>query len=152
MPTVPAQISAFIKDASDAAHSLKPVVARLDKVLATGEQTLKAIDPKQIKAITGNIAGASSNLKSFSAGGLRQYEQLAVDARKAVDTLDQAVRSIERDPSQFIWGPSQQEAGSRSLIGWRSSSLRIFAASSLARQLSRYCRRDPGSAQISGET
>ena len=102
------QISAFIKDASDAAHSLKPVVVRLDKVLATGEQTLKAIDPKQIKAITGNIAGASSNLKSFSAGGLRQYEQLAVDARKAVDTLDQAVRSIERDPSQFIWGPSQQ--------------------------------------------
>lgn len=102
------QISAFIKDAADAAHSLKPMVARLDKFLATGEQTIKAIDPKQIKTITGNIAGASSNLKNFSATGLRQYEQLAVDARKAVDTLDQAIKSIERDPSQFIWGPSQQ--------------------------------------------
>ena len=102
------QISSFIKDASEAAHSLKPVVARLDKFLATGEQAIKAIDPKQIKTITGNIAGASSSLKNFSTNGLRQYEQLAVDARKAVDTLDQAIKSIERDPSQFIWGPSQQ--------------------------------------------
>jgi phospholipid/cholesterol/gamma-HCH transport system substrate-binding protein len=101
------QISAFIKDAADAAHSLKPAAARLDSFLAAGEKTLKAIDPKQLKAITGNVASASSNLKSFSATGLRQYEQLAVDARKAVDTLDQAIKSIERDPSQFIWGPAQ---------------------------------------------
>jgi phospholipid/cholesterol/gamma-HCH transport system substrate-binding protein len=101
------QLTTIVKDVAETAHSLKPVAARLDKVLATGEQALKALDPKQLKAITGNIAGASSNLKNFSATGLRQYEQLAVDARKAVDTLDQAVRSIERDPSQFIWGPSQ---------------------------------------------
>jgi phospholipid/cholesterol/gamma-HCH transport system substrate-binding protein len=102
------QIASFIKDASEAAHSLKPVAARLDRVLAAGEKTIQAIDPKKLKAITGNIAGASTNLKNFSATGLRQYEQLAVDARKAVDTLEQAVRSIERDPSQFIWGPSQK--------------------------------------------
>ncbi|MGJ0510383.1 MAG: MlaD family protein [Methylocystis sp.] len=102
-----AQISSFIKDASEAAHSLKPVAARLDTLLAAGEKTIKAIDPKQIKTITGNIAGASANIKNFSTTGLRQYEQLAVDARKAVDTLDQAIKSIERDPSQFIWGPAQ---------------------------------------------
>lgn len=101
------QITAFIRDATDVAHSLKPVAQRLDKVLAAGEKTIKAIDPKQLKTITGNIAGASTNLKKFSATGLKQYEQLAADARKAVDTLEQAVRSIERDPSQFIWGPSQ---------------------------------------------
>jgi phospholipid/cholesterol/gamma-HCH transport system substrate-binding protein len=101
------QIGAFIKDAAEIAHSLKPVTTRLDKVLAAGELTLKALDPKKLKAITGNIAGAATNLKDFSGTGLRQYEQLAVDARKAVDTLEQAVRSIERDPSQFIFGPSQ---------------------------------------------
>ncbi len=109
-----AQISSFIKDASEAAHALKPVAARLDKVLVAGEQTIKAIDPKQIKAITGNIAGASANIKNFSATGLRQYEQLAIDARKAVDSLDQAIKSIERDPSQFIWGPSQPATGTSS--------------------------------------
>jgi phospholipid/cholesterol/gamma-HCH transport system substrate-binding protein len=104
------QIASFIKDASETARALKPLAARLDKALATGEQAIKAIDPKQLKAITGNIAGASANLKSFSGAGLRQYEQLAVDARRAVDTLDQAIKSIERDPSQFIWGPSQPAA------------------------------------------
>jgi phospholipid/cholesterol/gamma-HCH transport system substrate-binding protein len=101
------QISSFIKDAADSAHSLKPVAARLDSFLAAGERTIRAIDPKQIKIIAGNVANASNNLKQFSASGLRQYEQLAVDARKAIDTLDQAIKSIERDPSQFIWGPSQ---------------------------------------------
>jgi len=101
------QISSLVKDAAEVAHSLKPVAARLDSFLAAGEKTIKAIDPKQLKAITGNVASASNNLKNFSASGLKQYEQLAVDARKAVDTLDQAIKSIERDPSQFIWGPSQ---------------------------------------------
>ncbi len=101
------QISSFIKDASDVAHSLRPIASRLDKVLAAGEQTLKAIDPKKLKTITGEIAGASTNLKKFSGAGLHQYEQLAVDARKAVDTLEKAIRSIERDPSQVLWGPSQ---------------------------------------------
>jgi phospholipid/cholesterol/gamma-HCH transport system substrate-binding protein len=100
-------ISAFIRDASDLAHSLKPAVARLDKVLAAGEQTIKALDPKKLKTITSEIAGASVNLNRFSATGLRQYEQLAVDARKAVDTLDRAVRTLEKDPSQVIFGPSQ---------------------------------------------
>jgi len=100
-------LSAFARDAADVAHSLKPVAARLDKVLAAGETTLKAIDPRKLKEITGNIAGASANINKFSAGGLRQYEALAVDGRKAIDTLDRTLRSIEKDPSQFIFGPSQ---------------------------------------------
>lgn len=100
-------IGNFMRDASDLARSLKPVAARLDKVLLAGEQTIKALDPKKIKGITGDIAGASANINRFSATGLRQYEQLAVDARKALDTLDRTVRSLEKDPSQVIFGPSQ---------------------------------------------
>jgi phospholipid/cholesterol/gamma-HCH transport system substrate-binding protein len=97
----------MIRDVADLAHSLKPVANRLDKLLAAGEQTIKALDPKKLKTITSEIAGASTNINRFSANGLKQYEQLAVDARKAVDTLDRAVHSIERDPSQFIFGPTQ---------------------------------------------
>ncbi len=100
-------ISSFMRDAADVVHSLKPVAARLDRVLAAGEIALKAIEPRKIKEITGNIAGASANINKFSATGLRQYEALAVDGRKAVDTLDRTLRSIEKDPSQFIFGPSQ---------------------------------------------
>ena len=89
------------------AHSLKPVAERFDKLLASAERTVKALDPKTIKNITGNVAGISSNLNRFSETGLRQYEQLAIDARKAVATLDRAVHNFERDPSQVIFGPSQ---------------------------------------------
>ena len=85
----------------------RPVAAHLDGLLANANRTVKALDPKTIKGIAGNIAGATSNINRFSAAGLRQYEQLAVDARRAVDTLDRAVRSFERDPSQVIFGPSQ---------------------------------------------
>jgi len=102
-----ASITSFIRDASDVAQSLKPAAARLDKVLAAGEKTIKAIDPKQIKAITGNIAGASERINRFAATGLREYEQLAVDGRKAVDSFDRTLRSVEKNPSQFIFGPSQ---------------------------------------------
>jgi phospholipid/cholesterol/gamma-HCH transport system substrate-binding protein len=96
----------FIRDAADVAHSLKPVAERFDKLLASAERTVKALDPKTIKNITGNVAGISSNINRFSATGLRQYEQLAVDARKAIETLDRAVHNFERDPSQVIFGPS----------------------------------------------
>ena len=89
----------LISSVADLARSLKPIAGRLDKVLA-------ALDPKKIKSITGDIAGASANINRFSGVGLRQYEQLAVDARKAVDTLDRAVKSLERDPQQVIFGAS----------------------------------------------
>lgn len=102
-----ASISSFIRDASEVAASMKPVAARLDKVLEAGEKALKALDPRQLKSITTNIAGATENLNRFAATGLKQYEQLAVDGRKAVDTLDRTLRSIEKDPSQFIFGPAQ---------------------------------------------
>lgn len=102
-----ASISSFIRDASEVAQSMKPVAARLDGVLAAGEKTIKALDPRQLKIITANIAEASKGLNRFAESGLRQYEQLAVDGRKAVDTLDRALRLIEKDPSQFIFGPAQ---------------------------------------------
>jgi phospholipid/cholesterol/gamma-HCH transport system substrate-binding protein len=90
----------FIRDAADVVHSFKPVAAHLDGLIADADKAIKALDPKTIKSIAGN-------LNKFSSTGLRQYEELAVDARKAVDSLDRAVRSIERDPSQVIFGPSQ---------------------------------------------
>ncbi len=97
----------LIRDAADAAHSLKPIAARFDGLIADADRVIKALNPKALKSITGNIAGASNNLSRFSTTGLREYEQLAVDARKAVDSLDRAVRNFERDPSQVIFGPSQ---------------------------------------------
>ena len=100
-------ITTFMKDAVEVAHSLRPVAQRLDKVLATGEQAIKALDPRKLKQITVDMAGAAGNISRFSATGLRQYEALAADGRKAADTLDTTLRAIGKDPSQFIFGPPQ---------------------------------------------
>lgn len=94
-----AAVTSVIQDTKDVMHSLKPVAARLDKTLA-------AVDPAKVKQITNDLAGATANLNRFSSTGLREYQGLAVDGRKAVQTLDRTLRSIERDPSQFIFGPS----------------------------------------------
>jgi phospholipid/cholesterol/gamma-HCH transport system substrate-binding protein len=91
------KIDAFIRNVSEIGESLKPIPGRVDKLLA-------ALDPKKISSIANDIAGATANIKNFSANGLRQYEQLAVDARKALDTVDRAVRSLERNPQQVIFG------------------------------------------------
>ena len=96
----------LLTSASDLAKSLKPAAARLDKLLVAGEQAIKALDPRKLKSITEDIAGASANINRFSASGLRQYEQLAVEGRKAVGTVDRAVKSLERDPQQVIFGAS----------------------------------------------
>ncbi|WP_428989260.1 MlaD family protein [Methylocapsa aurea] len=92
-------IDSFIHDMSEISASMKPLPARIDKLLA-------AIDPKKLNSIATDIAGASANLKSFSGSGLKQYEQLAVDARKTLDTVERAVRSLEKNPQQVIFGAS----------------------------------------------
>ena len=89
----------FIHDAAELAHSLKPGAERLDRLIADADRTVKALDPKTVKSIAGNI-------NRFSQSGLRQYEQLAVEGRQTLDSLNRAVRNFERDPSQVIFGPS----------------------------------------------
>lgn len=96
----------LIRDSAAFMHSMKPVAEKFDRLIGSAEQTIKALDPKTVKSIATNIAGLSDNLNRFSQTGLRQYEQLAIDARHAVDTLDRAVRNFDRDPSQVIFGPS----------------------------------------------
>ncbi|TDX65785.1 phospholipid/cholesterol/gamma-HCH transport system substrate-binding protein [Methylosinus sp. sav-2] len=92
-------IDSFIHDMSEISASMKPLPARIDKLLV-------AIDPKKLNSIATDIAGASANLRSFSGGGLKQYEQLAVDARKTLETVERAVRSLEKNPQQVIFGAS----------------------------------------------
>ena len=47
---------------------------------------------------------ALANLTRFSNTGLKQYEALATDGRKTLDEINQAVRSIENNPTQFLFG------------------------------------------------
>jgi phospholipid/cholesterol/gamma-HCH transport system substrate-binding protein len=46
----------------------------------------------------------SVGLNRFSNSGLKQYEALAIQAQRVLEDIDRAVRSLERNPSQIIWG------------------------------------------------
>ncbi|MCX7900462.1 MAG: MlaD family protein, partial [Methylocystis sp.] len=61
-------VSAFMRDAAEAARSLKPVAAKLDRVLTVSERAVRALDPRQLKQITGNIAGAAYTSFTVEAG------------------------------------------------------------------------------------
>ncbi|MBV1704766.1 MAG: MCE family protein [Hyphomicrobiales bacterium] len=47
----------------------------------------------------------AAGIDKFTGQGLRQYEGLAVDARRSLDQLNRSVNSLRRDPQQLIFGP-----------------------------------------------
>jgi phospholipid/cholesterol/gamma-HCH transport system substrate-binding protein len=63
---------------------------------------------KSIRDLANNLndrsAGVLSGFDRFSNTGLREYEALAVEGRRTLGDISRAVRSIERNPQQFIFG------------------------------------------------
>ena len=51
-----------------------------------------------------NVSEFAVGVNRFSSLGLREYEALAVDARRTVNDLDRVVRTFERNPSEVIFG------------------------------------------------
>jgi len=78
-------------DLTQAAHSIRQLADNLD-------QRTKEI---------------SAGVKNFTGPGLRQYEALAVDARKTLDEINRTMRSFGKNPEQVIFGakPSVPEYG-----------------------------------------
>lgn len=69
-------------DVAEAARSIKKLADNLD------------VRTKEIAA----------NINKFAGPGLRQYEALAADGRRTLDDISRAVRSLEANPSQLLWG------------------------------------------------
>lgn len=69
-------------DVGDAARSIRKLADNLD------------VRTKEIAA----------NINRFAGPGLRQYEALATDGRRTLDDISRAVRSLEANPSQLIFG------------------------------------------------
>jgi phospholipid/cholesterol/gamma-HCH transport system substrate-binding protein len=66
-----------------------------------------------VKSLTDNIDKRvdeiGTGLARFSGQGLRQWEALAVDARRAVGEFERAVRNFDRNPGRLIWGGSSEQ-------------------------------------------
>jgi phospholipid/cholesterol/gamma-HCH transport system substrate-binding protein len=71
----------------------------LDQVSEAAQSVRKLADDVDVR-----VKEISVGLNRFSNSGLREYETLAIEARRTVDDIDRAVRSLERNPSQIIFG------------------------------------------------
>ncbi|WP_457091665.1 MlaD family protein [Microvirga sp. P5_D2] len=100
------------------ADKIDSVLAGAEKFLgsASGESGKGAFDEIRAAAVsvreladdlnqrTSGIEGVLSGVGRFTESGLREYEALAVEGRKTLGDISRAVRSIERNPQQFIFG------------------------------------------------
>lgn len=84
-----------LADIADAARSVRSLSDNLDK----------------------NVSEMANGLTRFSNTGLREWEKLAVDGRRAISTLEQAVKNIDQNPSRLLFGGAPaRPAGTRSLV------------------------------------
>jgi phospholipid/cholesterol/gamma-HCH transport system substrate-binding protein len=100
------------------ADKIDSVLAGAEKFLgsASGEAGKGAFDEIRAAAVsvreladdlnrrTSGIEGVLSGVGRFTDSGLREYEALAVEGRKTLGDISRAVRSIERNPQQFLFG------------------------------------------------
>ena len=120
-------IDKAIQEARSITEKLNKSADRIDSVLAgaekflgsaSGEAGKGAFDEIRSAAVavrelandlntrTEGIQGILGGVNRFTESGLREYEALAVEGRKTLGDISRAVRSIERNPQQFLFGGS----------------------------------------------
>jgi phospholipid/cholesterol/gamma-HCH transport system substrate-binding protein len=122
-----------IEEARSLAEKLNRSADRVDNVLkaaesflgsAAGEEGKSTFEEirqaaESVRQLADNLnqraTGVLAGLGRFTDSGLREYEALAVEGRKALNEISRAVRSLERNPQQFIFGgrPSIPEYSGR---------------------------------------
>ncbi len=108
-----------LKDAAELAAKLNNSADRLDALMVSAQNFLGSPETKGALGEVGDAARSvrqfaddlnqrtkeiAVGLTRFSGSGLREYEALAIDARRTIGDLDQAIRSFERSPNQLIFG------------------------------------------------
>ncbi|MGH6811490.1 MAG: MlaD family protein [Methylocella sp.] len=109
------EVKDFMGAIADFGKSIKPLTAKLEGLAGDADNVVKgdvAAAAKAIKKAADDLDSRTkeiaANINRFSGSGLRQYEALAVDGRKTLEQINQAVRSLENNPQQFLFGKSPQ--------------------------------------------
>jgi phospholipid/cholesterol/gamma-HCH transport system substrate-binding protein len=108
---------ATLKNMETFTKALSDNADRIDRIIAGAERTVGGADAKlqemadaakSVRSLADNldrnVGAMSSGLTRFSQVGLREWEKLATDGRRAISTLEQAVRNIDQNPSRLLFG------------------------------------------------
>jgi phospholipid/cholesterol/gamma-HCH transport system substrate-binding protein len=111
-----------VKDARELAEKLNKSADRVDNVLKAAENFLGSASgasgqsmfeevrqaARSIRELANNLdertEGISAGLTRFTGPGLREYEALAAEGRRTLGDISRAVRSLERNPQQILFG------------------------------------------------
>ena len=112
-------VDSILKDAHEMTAKLNKSADQLDGILKSVNGFLGSDNSK---GMFGDVAEAARSVRKladnldirtkdlaaglgrFTGPGLREYEALASDGRRTLNDLNRAVRSLERNPQQFIFG------------------------------------------------
>jgi phospholipid/cholesterol/gamma-HCH transport system substrate-binding protein len=109
-------VKAIISEFETLAQKFEKAANSLSSFLETGESKgpLGEVSAaaKSIKKAADNfnaqVKTIGATISRFTGSGLRQYEALAADGRKTLEEINQAIRSIENNPQQLLFGKSPQ--------------------------------------------
>jgi phospholipid/cholesterol/gamma-HCH transport system substrate-binding protein len=111
-----------ISEARSITEKLNKSADRIDGVLKAAENFLGTASgqegqstfaeireaAKSVRELAENLdqrtAGVLSGVNRFTDSGLREYEALAAEGRRTLNEISRAVRSLERNPQQLIFG------------------------------------------------
>src|SRR5271163_600728 len=112
-------IDSTLKNFSEMSAKLNDSADKVDGVLTSAQSflgspgTKGAVDriseaalsvKKLADDVDSRIKDIATGLSRFTNSGLREYEALAIEARRTVQDIDGVVRSLGRNPSQVIFG------------------------------------------------
>jgi phospholipid/cholesterol/gamma-HCH transport system substrate-binding protein len=90
----PAKLTSIVDNADKA-------MGKVNTLLGTGQGKTMVAD---IAEAARSIKSLAESLNRFSSTGLKQYEGLAVDGRRALQDVDRVLRNLEKNPQSLIWG------------------------------------------------
>jgi phospholipid/cholesterol/gamma-HCH transport system substrate-binding protein len=109
-------IDAIMKDTQELTARLNGASAKLDGLLgASGGPGMfddVADAAKSMRKLADNLEvrtkEIATSVKQFTGPGLRQYEALATEGRRTLEEINRAVKSLEKNPQQLIFGAKPQ--------------------------------------------
>jgi phospholipid/cholesterol/gamma-HCH transport system substrate-binding protein len=101
-------IDTLLVDASELAHKLNGQADRLDGILKNVENFTGGNDKTgfmtDLSEAAKSVRALADSLNRTAPGTLKDYQQLASDARRAVGEIERVARNLNRDPKGFLFG------------------------------------------------